>query len=72
MKFEEIKNLLTSTERQVIDLRNEASSEDANATTRFELKALIERRVNAFVELINNFSTEQYLEVCDALREARA
>jgi hypothetical protein len=72
MDFQTIKSTLISTERQVIDLRERANSEDGNASTRFDLRNLIESRVNAFIELLNSFSTEQYLEVCDAMRRARA
>jgi hypothetical protein len=72
MDFQTIKSTLVGSEKQLIELRNQANSEDANATTRFDLRNLIESRVNAFIELLNSFSTEQYLEVCDAMREARA
>ncbi len=72
MELEQIKSTLVSTEKQVIDLRNKANSEDANDSTRFELKNLIDRRVEAFVRLVNDFSMEQYREVCSAMGKARA
>jgi hypothetical protein len=72
MDFQTIKSTLVGSEKQLIELRNQANSEDGNASTRFDLRNLIESRVNAFIELLNSFSTEQYLEVCDAMRRARA
>ena len=71
MDFQTIKNTLVSTELLVIDLRAKANSEDASENARVAFRSLIDTRVEAFVRLINDFSTKECLEVCSAMTAAR-
>jgi hypothetical protein len=69
MTFDEIKEALTSTEKKVMELRKAA--DEASEGSKLEFKNLIDKRVDAFVEALA-LPSEQYREIVQSMREARA